>query len=150
MIMDKKNLFSNAQAVTATALSTDKIDLGPPGAGNLGRNLGVSDEVMLSITAAEAALAAGAATVEFQLVTDDNPTLSSPTVVWSSGAIGKAALTLGARIDAAVPRANLERYLGINYVVSTGPLTAGKFTAGLVMEPGSFKAYGSAVTTGVN
>lgn len=150
MIMDKKNLFSNAQAVTATALSTDKIDLGPLGGGNTGRNIGVSDEVMLSITVTEAATAAGAATVTFQFVTDDNSALSSPTVLWASAAIPIATLVVGYRIDVAVPRGVYERYIGLNYVVGTGPLTAGKFTAGLVMEPGAFKAYGSAITTGVN
>ena len=53
--------------------------------------------------------------------------------------IGKASLTLGVRpIMLPWPRswANMPglRYVGLQYTVATGPLTAGKFTAALVLQ----------------
>jgi hypothetical protein len=71
-------------------------------------------------------------------------------VIGSSGAIAKASLTLGANIAVRInPQvASLgQRYLGANYVVSTGPLTAGKFTANVVhgIQDGR-KSYASGFT----
>lgn len=40
MILDYLNMFSQAQAVTATAPSTDVIDLGPLSGGNDVRDIG--------------------------------------------------------------------------------------------------------------
>lgn len=138
MIIDAFNRFSDAQAVTVTAVSTNVVDLG------LG-DKGIGERAFrLRIDAVEAALAAGAATVTFDLQTDDNEAFSSPTVVFSSGAIGKAALGLGARaVDAPVPM-GLQRYVRINYTVATGPLTAGKFSAALVLDTPANVAYADA------
>lgn len=42
MILDYLNMFSQAQAVTATAPSTDVIDLGPLSGGNDVRDIGLA------------------------------------------------------------------------------------------------------------
>jgi hypothetical protein len=126
MILDKENMFSEAQAVTVTALSTKKV---------LSKAAGDAVKApWLVISAAEAAAAAGAATVEFQLITSDNDDMSSPKVLFSSGPIAKADITLGARLVKVRVPAGCKKNLAVNYVVSTGPLTTGKFNAFLTYD----------------
>ncbi len=133
MILDERNEFSDAQTVTASAIS-DVIDLG---ATPTLRSLAMQD-LYLVISVDEAATAAGAATVTFSLESDSAVGLdSSATVHFSTAAIGKATLTLGYFV-AKVPLpidATYERYLGVRYTVATGPLTAGKFSAYLTPVP---------------
>ena len=142
MLQDAQDLFSDAQAVTATAVSTNILDKNH--LANALKDLGTGKDLYVVITCSETAAAAGAATVTFSLESDSTSDLSTPTTVHlTSGAIGKAALVAGmAPLVFALPRqATYERYLGLRYTVATGPLTAGKFTAALVSEVPSYKAY---------
>jgi hypothetical protein len=140
MMYDKLNTFGTEQAVTATAASTDIIDLGAV------RDIGNGEPLELVILCTETATASGSATVTFDLETDDNSGFSSAVVLASSGAIGKAALTAGTEVLRVKVPLNVERYLRINYTVATGPLTAGKFTAFLAHERQASKAYASGFT----
>lgn len=133
MFLDAQNLVSSAQAVTATAVSTNTIDL------SQARDIGPGFDLRFSITVDVAATAAGAATVTFQAISSAAAALTSPTILSQTDAIGKAELTAGRRpIELIIPRSVLaaqpigQRYLGIQYTVATGPLTAGSFTAGIV------------------
>jgi hypothetical protein len=135
MILDKQNMLSEAQAVTASAVSTNTIDL------SLARDIAAGEDLSIFVAVDEAATASGSATVDFQVISSAAANLGSPTVLSATGPIGKAELTLGRKlIELKVPRAVLlaqpvgQRYLGIQYVVATGPLTAGKFTAGIVVD----------------
>tara|TARA_R110002051_G_scaffold315175_1_gene393266 strand:- start:595 stop:1041 length:447 start_codon:yes stop_codon:yes gene_type:complete len=132
MITDKLNTFSAGQAVTSSAASTDVLDLGPLTGGNTRRDIGAGMPLYLFVSVLAAATATGDATVDFQLQTsDDNSTWVT---LASSGPVGKATLTAGARpLIMAVPR-GVRRYLRVNYVVATGPLTAGQFNALLVND----------------
>jgi hypothetical protein len=128
MLLDAQLLFSDGQAVTTTANSTNVIDL------LSNRDIGAGEDLWLVVVVTEAATAAGAATVTFTMETDDNISFSSATTIYTSPAIAKTALTLGARaIGVKVPRYT-ERYLRLAYTVATGPLTAGKFTAGITLS----------------
>lgn len=131
MITDQLLKVSTAQTVTATAVSTDTIDL------SVARDVGEGQDLFMVFTVDEAVTAAGAATVDFQVIGSSAANLSSPVLIGSSGPIGKAALPVGAtvavRLNAQVASLG-QRYLGGNYVVATGPLTAGKFTANVVAD----------------
>lgn len=144
MITDKLNTFSSAQAVTATAASTDVLDLGPLTGGNTRRDIGAGEPVHFVVSVSQAATATGAATVNFQLQTsDDNSTWVT---LYDSGAVSKDALTAGAQpVAVAVPR-GVRRYLRVNYVVGTGPLTAGQFHAQLVKDVQDRAYYASGFT----
>jgi len=135
MILDLQTKFSDLQAVTSTAISTNVIDL-IQGTSPTTMDEGIGDGVWLNIIVGKAATAAGAATVTFSLESDSTADLAtSATVHWTSAAIGKATLVAGyqvARIK--LPSDNYERYLGVRYTVATGPLTAGTFLAFLTIS----------------
>jgi len=138
MIIDRNTLVSNAQAVTATAVSTDTIDLGAL------RDIGTGTKISAFVTVDVAATAAGAATVTFAVITSANADLSSATTLYTTSAIGKATLVAGYKVfDITIPRQLLSRYLGLNYTVATGPLTAGAFTGGFVVDMQSQAYYDS-------
>ncbi|MCU7218022.1 Bbp16 family capsid cement protein [Pseudomonas sp. VE 196-7] len=132
MITDKLNTFAAAQVVTASAPSTDVIDLGPLTGGNTRRDIGAGQPLYLVVAVLVAAAAAGAATTNIQLQTsDDNSTWVT---LYDSGALALSDLAAGKRpVQVAVPR-GVRRYLRVNYVIGTGPLTAGTFWAGLVVD----------------
>lgn len=129
MITDKLLRVSTDQAVTSTAVSTDTIDL------SVARDIGEGKKLIMNFAVTEAATASGSATVTFQVIGSASADLSSPVVLGSTGAIAKADLTLGANIAVDINSligSKGYRYIGANYVVATGPLTAGKFTADIV------------------
>lgn len=131
MILDRQNLMSFNQAVTATAVSTDVIDLGPPmWAGSAGSDR----EIPVEATITEAFTAAGAATLTIEVQ-------SSPVENFGSGvikhlitdAIPKASLGIGANIGKSLKLPpDVQRYVRLNYIVATGPFLTGKITAGVV------------------
>lgn len=133
MIFDTTNLLSDAQAVTATAVSTNVIDLGPIKTGFV-RDIGKGRQIPLLIQVVEAFAAAGAATLTVSLQTDDNVGFASPKTVWSSPAFALADLKPGLVVAPEyITRGTNERYFRLNYSVATGPFTAGKIVAGVTM-----------------
>jgi hypothetical protein len=133
MFIDRFLQVSDAQAVTATAASTDVIDFG-----QANPNSGMGDHLNMAITVDEAAAAAGAATVTFAVQDSaDNATFAD---VAATAAIGKAALPLGAQVLIPMPLQH-RRYVRVNYTVATGPLTAGRFSAQVVTGVQANRAY---------
>lgn len=133
MIIDKLLQVSDAQAVTASAASTDVIDFG-----QANPNSGINQITSLAITVDETATAAGAATVTFSV--QDSADNSSFADVAVTAATGKAALPAGAQVLIPMPVVH-RRYVRAYYTVATGPLTAGKFSAQIVTGVQANRAY---------
>lgn len=154
-MLDKQNMISDQQAITVTAVGTNVIKLngGTPGytTDTLGNTVdndpAKSPELDILITVTEQFAAAGAATCTFALEADDDPAQGSATTLATTPAIGKAALEPGYQVRLQVPPgiAAADVHLGLRFTVATGPMTAGKITAGLVHRnakptaPGIFK-----------
>lgn len=131
MIFDRQTLFSDAQAITADAASTNVIDLGPIGPGIV-RDVGKGKKIPLVIQVVEAFNTL--TSIEVKVEVDDNSAFSSPKVVASTGAILLADLTAGKRFSIdVIPRGTNERFLRLNYDVTGTAPTLGKITAGVVM-----------------
>lgn len=127
MHIDRELVQSDAQALTVTANSTDVLDLSS--AADIGRSsvpLRARCQVDTTFTSG------GATTLQAQLVCSAASDLSTPTVLFDTGAIAKAALVAGFIIaDVVIPRTS-KQYLGWIYTVATGPFTAGNVSSFLV------------------
>lgn len=126
MIFD--NLLSNAQAITATAVSTNIHDLGPL---RITRDIGKGKPIPLLIQVVEAFNNLTSLTVALQV--DDNSAFSSAKTVWSS-TIVLADLKAGrVVVPEFITRGTDEQFLRLNYTVTGTAPTTGKITAGVTM-----------------
>lgn len=128
MIIDAQNLYSAAQVVAATGVSSNVIDHGQD------RNFGVGEAMSIFI-AVLAAAAVGAATLEVQLQADDNVGFATPVVVASTGVLAVADIPVGANISLPVPQGTRpERFSRLNYVITlpTGATLSVTLTAALI------------------
>lgn len=138
MIFDKETLFSENQAITADAGSTNVIDLGATGtpAGHLGaliRDVGPGNPIEIWISVQESFDALTSLTVTVQ--TDTADTFGSPTTIGTSLAIPLATLVAGYyfRFPAYWPEGGTERYVRLFYDVTGTNPTTGEIMAGVVM-----------------
>lgn len=135
MIFDNTLLFSDAQAITAAAASTNIVDLGatgtPFGGRALVRDIGAGEEIPLYIYLTATFNNLTSLTVSLQ--TDDNAGFASPREV-ASKTYPLAELVAGAKLSFpdGIPEGTRERYLRLFYdVTGTAPST-GAITAGVV------------------
>lgn len=144
MILDAHNEFSNSQAVTATAISTNVLDTGTNE--NPVKNLGGPEPIYLVLQVDTTFAAAGAATLAATLESSPNANLSASTVHFSTGDLALAKLSGGTTlVVVALPAGDYARYLGVRYTVGTGPMTAGAVSAFLTRDPQLWRAYAAAV-----
>lgn len=136
MIMDQQSLFSDAQAVTVTANSSNVIDTLPSGGPNTKSGIGDGQDVSLFAQVGTTFTAGGAATMVISLVSADDAALTvNPIVHYATAAIAVASLTAKSRpVQIDLPYGKYRRYVGLTYTVATGPMTAGAITAGLVED----------------
>lgn len=128
MVVDLKTRVSNAQAITATATSTDYANV-------QGNQIGEGERLCFNVVCSgtpgtDDFAAAGAATLTIEVqASSDGSTFNT---ISSIGPIAKADLTVGkvfkAPIAGKIP-SGAKPSLRLNYVVATGPFTAGKLTA---------------------
>lgn len=128
MIHDRLSMFSQAQLVTASAVSSNVLDVGAHGDD-------IQRELTFFVQCRAAITADGAATVKFALRTSATLTagaLDAPVTLFETAAIAKASLTDGSfPVKIALPPGVL-KYLDVYYTVATGPLTLlSAFDAGL-------------------
>ena len=138
--LDAQNLFDRAAVITVTRNSTNAIDLT-----KTGQDIGNGEPLWIEVVVSTAFTAGGSATLQIALVTDDNESLTTPTVLQDEVAvIAVASLIAGYSIQKRIqPSAVMERYLGLVYTVATGPMTAGAITAGILKDVQRWKAYPS-------
>lgn len=159
MYLDASSILSNAQAITVTATSTAVYDTAGLGVGqlvtnihgtatNFGQDLGgggpAASAPQLGVWVATSFTAAGAGTLQVQLqcAVDTNNTGTPGTwqTIDQTDTFALAALVAGSpqrplvsfTIPDRYPGQNFPRFYRLNYVVATGPMTAGVLTAALL------------------
>ena len=140
MIFDNTLLFSDGQAITGDARSTNTVDLGATGTPfgdtrKLIRDIGKGCcKVPLSISITETFN--NLTSLEILLQVDDNSGSASPKTVARSGVLPPADLVAGKQIDFPdyIPQGANEQYLSLFYDVTGAAPTTGKITAGVVAD----------------
>jgi hypothetical protein len=130
MLLDKQNLFSDDQAVTESVASTNVIDLGADDSKVQDLNER-NAELLVQVT--EEDFAEGTS-VAVSIQEDDDEDFGDPTTLVSSDAIAVASLVQGYKfkLGRVLPLLS-KRYLRAYYTV-VGTPSAGKITAGLLIN----------------
>lgn len=143
--IDPAHQFSASQAITATADSTNVIDLGST---PTLRDMGIRP-MILEVIVTEAFN--NLTTLGIALKSDSTTNLdTSETVHVDLGAVALASLTLGRRFQFTLPFGDYERYLGIEYVVTGTAPTLGRVSAHLVpsVDRANYFPDGSSIVAG--
>lgn len=157
MICDRDLLFSDSQAVTAAAASSNVVDLGPLAAAAVSggainaRDLGYGEDLYLFINCEVAMTDSGSdSTLAVTIETDDSDSFGSAGTV--ATVVTFAALTAaGTKYFAKLPIATTvpyERYIRLKYTPANGNLSTGTFSAGLVKDADQFRSFNAGWTTG--
>lgn len=110
MFLDSQLQFSNAQALTATADSTNVVDLG------VDQDIGIGKAMAVVITVGVAAdFTTTDETYQFQVETDDNAAMTSSTIIGDQ-TVAAANLTVGDKVVIPIGFSN-ERYLQVVYTL---------------------------------
>ncbi len=144
MLLDKQNEFSDSQAVTVTAISTNVIDTLPAGVvqPNTTQNLGGFAGMFLVIQIDTTFT--GGTSMAMTLESDSTANLAtSPTVHLSTGVILEAALLAGTNLIYPLPVGAYEKYLGVRYTV-VGTHGAGAISAFLTRDVQNWRPYATA------
>lgn len=136
MIIDKRLQVSTDQAFTATAASTDVIDLGV--ARDIGRG-----RTMWMVGVCKVAMGGTSPTLTLTIETDDNSSRSSAAVIASSKQY--TALALGDTIVVPLPPGAYERYLGAKATMGGTSPTVTLDIFFTDQDPTGWKAYADAL-----
>lgn len=141
MYLDAQNLFSDAQAITAAAASTNLVDLGAI------RDLGSGENLYIVLVVDVALTDSGSdSTVTVALQTDDNESFTSATssqTLFTVAAVAAAGTKYVARIQ---PDAANERYIRLYYTPNNGNLSTGSVTAFITYDIDKYTSYDDNVT----
>lgn len=123
MLFDAKLLMSNAQAITASAASTDIIDRGDS------KDVGRGGDIPLVIQVVESFNTLTSLTIDLQ--TDDSSGFGAARSLYQI-VVPLADLKLGYQTPVITLPQKTKRYLRVNYTVTGTAPTTGKITAGVV------------------
>lgn len=158
MYVDQQLEFSDAQAVTATAISTNVYDLFSMSTGasatdlspNTRIDIGAGEDIYLVVNTAVLATDVGSdATLTVSFETADDVTLTTNVqVVYSTAALAFAEFSPAGTnlVKIKLPLFPYRRYVGVRYTVAAGPLTAGAFDAFLTNTVDANRIYKSGFT----
>lgn len=127
MILDKQNIFSQAQAVTVSAASTNVIDLGSKSSFADPLDVFAIVETAFASATADAALS-------ISLQASDDEAFGTVETLWTSAPIDKDDLPQGYEFRLPGLVADLNKRFVRLYYTCSATMTAGKLTAGLVFE----------------
>ena len=141
MKIDALWLFSDAQAVTATAASTDYKNL------EAAIDIGTGNDLYL-VTVVDVAMtdAGSNSTITVSIETDDNSAFSSATTAETAYIIPALAAvgdTFTAKISSFT---TAEQYMRLKYTTTGGDLTTGSFTSFVTDNIQKYKAYAKGYT----
>jgi hypothetical protein len=142
MLIDKELQYSDAQAVTASARSTNVVDHGEA------RELGTG-ETMYHVVAVTTAMtdSSSNSTITATLETDSDEAFGSPTLAVISHDVFAALAAAGTQRMRQLPVGGVnERYSATYYTTANGDLTTGSFDAFLCHGVHKWKAYADNVT----
>jgi hypothetical protein len=130
MFLDGQQEYSDAQAVTASAASTNLIDHGTANV-----DIGTGHNVYLVVTCVTAMTdAASNSTVTVTLQTDTAAAFASATTALTLTAFAAESAAGTRRVAKLDPGAVVERFTRCYYTVAGGNLTTGSFDAQLTLE----------------
>lgn len=140
MLMSEQQLFSDAQAVTTTAASTNLIDLGATGTplgapAALVRDIGKGKPIPIFVRLLAAA-GGTSPTLDVTVQIDDNVGFASPTTVAAAAQVAGGAAGEEVYLDVYLPEGVNQRYLRLMYTAG-GTTPTHSITAGVVMAKGS-------------
>lgn len=123
-MIDYEGLFSNGQAITATANSTNVVDLGTT------KDSGPGEEIPIEVKVTEDF--ATLTSLKVTVYTDDAEGMGTQVELMSSAAVPVASLVAGYKFRLRLPPHGLKRYLRLTYTVGGSNATTGKVFAGVV------------------
>lgn len=141
MIHDAQLLFSDAQAVTAAAASTNIVDLG------VARNLGVGENLFVVLTVDVAFTDSGSDSTLTVALQGDSTTSFTPDgtqTLFTVAAIEAAGAVYIARIAPGGP--SNYRYIRLYYTPNNGDLSAGSVTAFITHDVQAYTSYAKGYT----
>jgi hypothetical protein len=129
---DQQNILDEAASITVTRRSVNVMRY----------KSGVGQPITIQFTVNSTFAAAGPATLNVALITDDNEDLSTPTVIQDLAApIQVADLVTGFNFSLKVASEFFEGFIGLLYTVANGPMTAGTLTAAVVPSVQNWTPY---------
>jgi hypothetical protein len=146
MILDKRIEFADAVALNLGVAGSyqigDVYDLG------VARDPGNGSDLYLIVNVQTTATSGGAATLQINLITANNATLTAPTILLSSPVFAVAALIAGVNVwivELPVEGIAYQRYIGLQQVTGVAAFTAGKIDGFTVLEASKWKALADAI-----
>lgn len=142
MILDAELLFSDAQAVTAAAASTNYIDLSQV------RDIGTGEDLYIFVSVDVALTDSGSDSTVAVALEGDSTTTFTPdasTSLFTIPALAAAGSIYYAKLSPGADALQY-RYIQLKYTPANGNLTTGSFTAGIVKDIAKFKAYADNIT----
>lgn len=140
MYVDAQLLFSDAQAVTATAASTNYVDFGAV------RNMGVGEDLYVVVLCDVAMTDSGSDSTLAVAIEGDSSTTFTPDytrTLFTFSAVSAAGTVKIAKLS---PDDVALRYLQLKFTPANGDLSTGSFTGFITNNIDAYTSYADAIT----